>query len=156
MPVMGGLEACDRIHKEYPEIKIVILTMNDQPEMVELLIRTGAHGFLSKSVEPDEVYKALNDVMSHGFYTNDHVFHALRSSSRSKGNSGFESLTNREIEIIRLICEELTMKEIANKLHISEKTVQNHRTNIMTKIKVTNTAGLVKYAVANKIITILK
>jgi len=153
MPVMNGIEACGIVAKEFPDVKIIVLTMNDGPEMVDMLLKQGAHGFLSKNSNTDELEYAIYSVVDKGFYYNDLVYKALQTSKMREGKGGaLPSISKREIEIIRLICDELTMKEIAKKLNISEKTVQNHRFNIMEKLGVHNTAGIVKYAIRNLIV----
>lgn len=153
MPGMSGKEVCQVLAKDFPAIKIIILTMNDGLEMVEYLIQQGAHGFISKSSSTDDLEQGIIAVVEMGFYYNDLVYKALQKSRASRDQeNALCALSNREIEIIRLICDELTMKEIAEKLSISEKTVQNHRFNIMEKLGVHNTAGIVKYAIRNLIV----
>lgn len=153
MPGMSGKEVCQVLVKDFPAIKIIILTMNDGLEMVEYLIQQGAHGFISKSSSTDDLEQGIIAVVEMGFYYNDLVYKALQKSRASRDQeNALCALSNREIEIIRLICDELTMKEIAEKLSISEKTVQNHRFNIMEKLGVHNTAGIVKYAIRNLIV----
>lgn len=153
MPIMGGVETCEQVHKDYPDIKIVILTMNDAHEMVELLIHSGASGFLSKEATPDEVILAIQEVVDRGIYSNELVFKALQSNLKSEKQSPLSILSKREIEIIRLICNELTMVEISKKLNISERTVHNHRANIMAKLDIHNTAGIVKFAIRYQLIS---
>ncbi|MBL7845570.1 MAG: response regulator transcription factor [Cyclobacteriaceae bacterium] len=153
MPGMSGKEVCQVLAKDFPAIKIIILTMNDGLDMVEYLIQQGAHGFISKSSSSDDLEQGIIAVVEMGFYYNDLVYKALQKSRASRDQeNALCALSNREIEIIRLICDELTMKEIAEKLSISEKTVQNHRFNIMEKLGVHNTAGIVKYAIRNLIV----
>lgn len=143
MPVMNGEETCIFLKQNYPSVKILILSMYDDRFRIERMIRLGANGFLSKNAELDEVELAIYAVLDKGFHTNELVDNALH-----QGKQGSLGLTEREYEIIGLICEEFTMKEISEKLMISEKTVQNHRTSVMTKLGVTNTAGLVKLVTA--------
>jgi two-component system, NarL family, response regulator DegU len=149
LPGMGGVEVCRLLNRDYPQVKIIILSMNDSPEMVELLIRLGAGGFISKGGDAQEVVQAIYAVHDHGRYTNDLVFDALRWVSSNASQPGTHQLSKRELEVVRLICEGLTMKAIGQRLNISEKTVQNHRANIMEKLGVHNTAGIVRFAVQN-------
>lgn len=155
MPVMGGDEVCKWVESHYPEVKVVILTMEDAEEYVQQLISYGAHAYLSKSAPPDEVENAIYSVMDNDFYHNDLVMRALRNFTRnvSKIKKNLPQFTDGDIKIVRLICEEKTMREIALELHLSENTVQNHRVAIMEKMGVKNTAGLVKYAFVKGIIT---
>jgi len=108
----------------------------------------GAHAYVSKGAPPDEVEKAIYSVYDNDFYHNDLVAQSLRNFTKQINRTKKETIqfTNREIEIIQMICEEYTMKEIANKLLLSESTIQNQRVTIMNKMGVKNTAGLVKYA----------
>lgn len=147
---MSGKEICQILVKKFPEIKILVLSMNDGLEMVDFMIQQGAHGFISKNSSSDDLAESIITVVEKGFYYNDLVYKALQQSRNSTSQKNPLSLLSaREIEIIQLICEELTMKEIAKKLNISEKTVQNHRFNIMEKLGVHNTAGIVKFAIRN-------
>lgn len=148
MPIMGGDEVCKWMEKNYPDVKVVMLTMEDAHEYVQQLISMGAHAYVSKGAAPDEVERAIYSVYDNDFYHNDLVAQALRNFAkrivRKKGES--TQFTERELDVIQLICEELTMREIANKLELSESTIQNHRVTIMNKMGVKNTAGLVKFA----------
>ena len=151
MPVMDGAETCEKILASFPDIKIIVLTMHDSDKYVLHMIEMGVHAFLLKNTEPDEVEKAIHAVVEKDFYHNDLVAAALRKGMREKRTGERPSfknhdLTEREIEILQLICQELTIKEIGDRLSISENTARNHRVNIMEKIGVKNAVGLVKYA----------
>jgi DNA-binding NarL/FixJ family response regulator len=148
MPVMGGDEVCSWVEKHYPDVKIVMLTMEDSEDYVQHLISLGAHAYVSKSAAPDEVEQAIYSVFDNDFFNNELVTQALRNFTRKVIRAKKDSInfTEREMEIIQFICEEFTMKEIANKLTLSESTVQNQRATILDKMGVKNTAGLVKYA----------
>lgn len=148
MPVMGGVDAARYITNHYPEIKILILTMHTEGVFIHKLMDIGVHGFLCKSTEPEEVEKALYSIIDRDFYRNDIVDNALRKVSQSKPhlNGGASKLTPRELEILLLICQELTPGEISDRLHISEKTFFNHRSNILEKAKVRSNVGLLRFA----------
>ena len=151
MPIMDGAEACEKIIEHYPEVKLIVLTMHDSDKYVLHMIEMGVHAFLLKNTEPDELEKAINAIVEKDFYHNDLVAAALRKGVRDKKageRPSFKAheLTERETEILRLICQELTIKEIGDRLSISENTARNHRVNIMDKIGVKNTVGMVKFA----------
>lgn len=148
MPVAGGEEVCRWMESKHPQVKVVMLTMEDSEEYIQRLVSLGAHAYISKSAQPEEVEQAINSVIEHDFYHNVMVTQALRNFTRQVGKTRQDTpqFTDREIDIIRLICEEYTMKQIAKRLEISDKTVQNHRATIMDKMNVKNTAGLVKFA----------
>lgn len=151
MPVMDGAETAEAITAKYPEVKIIILTMHDSEKFILHMMEMGVHAFLLKNTEPEELEKAIYAVMEKDFYHNDLVATVLRKNMKEKraGQRPFfrqGDLTDREKEILTLTCHELTIKEIGQKLSLSENTVRNHRVNIMEKIGVNNTVGLVKYA----------
>ncbi|MBL6446317.1 response regulator transcription factor [Fulvivirga sp. 29W222] len=153
MPVMDGIEATEKVINRYPNIKIVVLSMHDTQQHIFYLMELGAHAFLLKNAEPEEVQEAILAVMKNDFYQNEIVVNALRKGAmdkkKSEGRPVFQSnvtLTDRETEILLLICRELTMKEIGEKLSLSEKTIHNHRARIMDKLGVRNTVGLVRFA----------
>jgi two-component system, NarL family, response regulator DegU len=151
MPIMDGAETCENIINKYPDVKIIVLTMHDSGKFILQMMEMGVHAFLLKSSEPEELKKAIYAVVEKDFYHNDLVAAALRRNVKEKKTRPkhmFDpvELTEREKEILLLICEELTMKEIGQRLFLSENTVRNHRVNIMEKIGVNNIVGLVKYA----------
>ncbi|HNP19213.1 MAG TPA: response regulator transcription factor [Fulvivirga sp.] len=154
MPVMDGVEATEKILAKYPNVKIIILTMHDNKQSIYYLMEIGAHAFLLKNTDPEEVKAAIESVIKKDFYQNDLVVDALRKGTieqrKQKQNRPIfhnsVALSEREKEVVMLICRELTMKEIAEKISLSEKTIQNHRARIMEKLGVRNTVGLVKYA----------
>jgi two-component system, NarL family, response regulator DegU len=151
MPIMSGTDTCEAILKKYPDIKIIILTMHDTDRYILHMMEMGVHAYLLKNTEPHELEQAIQSVVAKDFYHNDLVASILRKNVKAKKQGVrpvFETseLSDREREVIRLVCEELTNKEIGEKLGITESTVKSHKSNIMDKIRVTNTVGLVKYA----------
>jgi two-component system response regulator DegU len=158
MPVMDGAETSEQIIQKFPEIKIIILTMHDSNKFILHMMEMGVHAFLLKNTEPDELEKAIYSVVEKDFYHNDLVATVLRKNvkDRKPGQRPVfqqAELTDREKEILLLICRELTMKEIGQRLFLSENTVRNHRVNIMDKVGVNNIVGLVKYAYETGLIT---
>lgn len=155
MPVMGGEEAASIILNRYPNIKIVMLTIQDAPGKILELMNLGVHGYLLKDCEPSEIIEAVQAVIDRDFYKNELSSKALQLASGMKKTSRermIEELTNREREILLHICGEYTMKEISIKLSISIKTVENHRMNMLQKLSVKNTVGLIKYAYENRLL----
>jgi DNA-binding NarL/FixJ family response regulator len=150
MPVMDGAEASAQILQKYPDVKIIILTMHDSNKFILHMMDLGVHAFLLKNTEPDELEKAIYAVADKDFYHNELVATVLRKNVKDRTGKRpiFKTaeLTDREKEILFLICQELTMKEIGQRLFLSENTVRNHRVNIMEKVGVNNIVGLVKYA----------
>jgi len=151
MPIMDGAETCENIIKRHPHVKIIILTMHDSNKYILHMMEMGVHAFLLKNTEPDELEKAIYAVAEKDFYHNDLVAAVLRKNVTEKKagqrpNFRQADLTEREKDILALICRELTIREIGQKLSLSENTVRNHRVNMMEKVGVNNTVGLVKYA----------
>lgn len=158
MPVMDGAETCEHIIARYPDVKIIILTMHDSERFILSMMEAGVHAFLLKNTEPEELEKAIYAVAEKDFYHNDLVATVLRKNVKDKKPAQRFSfrqteLTEREKEILVLTCQELTIREIGQHLSLSENTVRNHRVNIMEKIGVNNTVGLVKYAYESGLIS---
>ncbi len=160
MPMMDGIEATEKVLAKYPEVKIIVLSMHDSQRHIFHLMELGAHAFLLKNAEPEEVEKAIESVIINDFYQNKLVVEALRKGTTEKNKTDFKTtfgssrgLSDREKEILLLICDQLTTKEIANLLFISEKTVENHRGRMMEKLGVRNTVGLVRYAYEHGLIS---
>jgi two-component system, NarL family, response regulator DegU len=150
MPVMDGAETCENIVEKFPDVKIIVLTMHDSERYILHMMEMGVHAFLLKNTEPDELEEAIHAVVEKDFYHNDLVATVLRKNVKDKkvGHRPMFSseLSDREKEVVMLVCQELTIKEIGQRLSISENTVRNHRVNIMEKVGVNNMVGLVKYA----------
>lgn len=157
MPVMDGADTCENILQKFPDVKIIILTMHDSERYILHMMEMGVHAFLLKNTEPDELEEAINAVIEKDFYHNDLVASVLRKNVKEKRSGqrpAFHNaeLSEREKEIVVLVCQELTIKEIGQKLSLSENTVRNHRVNIMEKVGVNNMVGLVKYAYATGLV----
>ena len=147
MPVMGGVETGKQICDHFPDVKILMLTMHTEEVFINKLMDIGVHGFLSKSAQVEEVEKALYSVIDKDFYKNEIVDRAISKSIYKKPKDKYSKLTNREIEILLLICQEYAPNEISTRLSISEKTFFNHRTNIVAKTGARNNIGLYKFAI---------
>lgn len=152
MPVMNGFETSKYLVEHYPDIKILILTMHTEEVFILNLMELGVHGFLNKNAEPEEVERALYSILDKDFYRNEIVNQALRKGVKKPIQASSHKLSPRELEILILICQELTPPEISGRLQISEKTFFNHRTNLLSKTGVRGNVGLVKYAYQNGIL----
>lgn len=152
MPEKNGFDTAKYLIDHYPEVGILILTMHTEEVFILNLIELGVHGFLNKSAEPEEVERALYAVVDNDFYRNEIVNQALRSGVRRNTEASASKLSPRELEILLLICNELTPPEISTRLQISEKTFFNHRSNILVKIGARGNVGLVKYAYQNHLL----
>ena len=159
MPNLNGVEATKIIQKEYPEIKIVALTSYDSKSFVNNMIQVGAASYLIKNATPTEMIFTINEVAKNGFYYNENVLNLIKECGDS-GNVSTKTmldqdfLTPREKEVLEYICKQYNTQEIADKIFLSPRTVEGHRTNLLLKTECKNIAGLVVYAIQNKIIDI--
>jgi DNA-binding NarL/FixJ family response regulator len=153
MPVMDGMETMAWLKATHPGIRVIILTMHNEEPIIAHMIENGAHGFLVKNDPIETLMDAIYSVMDTGYYFDDRVSRALlqRLVLGEKVKPNFEKVTlsERETQIIQLICQELTNREIADKLSISVRTVEGHREAILQKLKAKNTVGIVMYAIKN-------
>lgn len=159
MPMMDGYEAANQIIAKFPGVKIIMVSMHASENIIYEMIETGIHSYLIKNAEPDEVYAAIKAVMDNDFYYNKLVAKSIQAGMKRKAADLSKpsflqqvSLTGREIEVLRLICNELTMREIGEKLNLSDNTIQNHRTSLLRKTGAKNTVGLVRYAFENQLL----
>jgi len=153
MPIMNGLDATVFIKKMKNAPKVIILSMHSEKGMVEELIANGVDGYLLKNTGKEELVNAIKTVVSGNKYFDSDVTLSLlnKKNTDSKTKDGYD-LTERELEILRLIADGFTNKEIGEKLFISHRTVDTHRTNLMRKLEVNNIAGLISFAIKNKLI----
>lgn len=160
MPVMNGLEATRRIKSELKECKVIILTMHNEASLIKKVMEIGADGYLLKNSDREEFHNALCSVSKGKSYFSAEVTQQLLNPEQ-KRNSTFEidedtvqlsKLTEREIDVLKQIAEGLSNKEIGDKLFISHRTVDTHRTNLMKKLEVHNIAGLIKFAIKNGLV----
>lgn len=152
MPIMNGIELCKHIKNEFNSILVMILSMHNSVSIVKEAITVDADGYMLKSVGQDEFLYGLNRLVENGSFYSQDIMPII--SNQFLGNSN-ESITvqlsPREKEILNLITQELTSKEIADKLFISKQTVDTHRINIMQKTNSKSVVGLIKYAMLNGI-----
>jgi two-component system nitrate/nitrite response regulator NarL len=147
MPEMDGIELTRKVKDRFPLIRIIGLSMIDSPGVIKELIDAGADGYLLKDIEKDELVKAIYQVFEGNTYYSGSIARSFMESLSNK-----DMLTKREKEIIRLIAQENTNIQIADKLYISEHTVEAHRKNIFRKTKAKSIVGLIKYAYDNKLL----
>lgn len=161
LPPMGqkeftGKEVTVALLKNFPDMKIIILSGHEDENFIAQLIENGAHGYLIKDCDPDEVHEAITAVYTKGSYINARTLKAIQNNIGRKTkvrsiSTAVEQLTKREEEILQLICDQLTTDEIAEKLFLSPKTVTGHRNSLLEKTGAKNVAGLVVYAIKNGI-----
>ncbi len=154
MPVMDGWETSRKIVSKYPNTYIIMISMHDDLKIISDLIEIGVHGYLLKNADPDELKTAIHSILNQQFYYNQLVSKALHRKMREAFPLKKTDLTKREVEIVQLICAELTMKEIGEKLFLSEQTIQTHRKNLMRKIEAKNSVSIVRFALQNGLISL--
>jgi two-component system response regulator NreC len=159
MPMMDGLEATRRIRKEFPGTKVLVLTQYAEKGHIFPIIEAGAQGFISKTAASSELTSGIRAVHSGDSFLSPVVAKAfvedyqLSAAAKGKGDP-YEQLTGREREILKLVVEGYTTREIADILVVSPKTVEGHKTSLMAKLDIHNKTDLVKYAMRKGIITV--
>ena len=157
LPYLNGLEITRKILKHYPKIKVLILTMHSSEEYVNELLTAGAKGYIIKQAAPDELISAIRSVSEGFIYLSPEISKKVAGRTNLIGRLNKDKkdrlqLSERETEVLQLIVEEHSPRDIAGLLFISIKTVENHRYNIMKKLDIHSIAGLTKYALEKKII----
>lgn len=157
MPVKDGYDTTLWLKQNYPEIKVLALTMVDDESAIIRMLRNGARGYLLKDTSPVELKTAINDVMNKGFYYSELVsgrlIHSLtHDGDESQGTKQVIHLTEKEVEFLKLVCTELVYKEIAERMHLSPRTVDSYRDNLFQKLNVKSRTGLAIYAIKNRIV----
>ncbi|MDB6032510.1 MAG: DNA-binding response regulator [Verrucomicrobiales bacterium] len=150
MKELNGLEAAGRIAKEFPQVRVIILSMLAKEDFVAQALRSGAKGYLLKDAATNELETALKTVMSNGTYFSETISKMLASrniSLDSAAQSPLDHLTPRQREILQLIAEGKSTKEIAFMLKVSAKTVETHRALLMDRLDIHDVPGLVRYAI---------
>ena len=155
MPEMNGLETAKQVKDSFPEVKLIVLSMNEKVELIGKLIESGVSGYLLKNSSRKILLEAINQVYLGETYFSEEVTKRVMQSFQKKDkgtvNTANIELTPREIDVLKLLTQEFTTSAIAEKLFISTHTVESHRKNLLSKLGKKNTAGLVVYAVQNGI-----
>ena len=151
LPDMTGLELIRKAKLIHPAMKSALLSMHDEPAIVREAIRMGVNGYLLKNIQQAELKEAIRKIYGGLIYVSAEITTQLLQHPGSNANES--SLTDRELEVLALITKENSNKQIAEKMHISERTVETHRKNIFRKTGTTSLVGLVKYAYANNLIS---
>ena len=154
LPVMDGIEATKIVKSKYSNIKVLVVTMYDDEKFIIHMMENGANGYLLKDTDAAEMRRAIYAVHETGYYFNDVVSKALLKRLVMKGNvkPSFNNdieFSERELQVLKLICEEKTAPEIGKELFLSHRSVENIRQRLIEKVGVRNTAGLVMFAARN-------
>jgi two-component system, NarL family, invasion response regulator UvrY len=156
MPEMDGFETTTWLHKNYPFIKILVLSMVSDERTIIRMFRLGAKGYLLKNTEPEELLKALDSVIHKDVYVSEYISAKLVSGLHTDADLPPQAITlnEKEREFLRWTCTELAYKDIAEKMHLSARTVDDYRQNLFNKLKVHSRVGLVLYAIRNGIVEV--
>lgn len=156
MPRRDGLAVTQVLRKEAPQIKVLILSVHNKRDFIFRIIEAGAHGYVSKEASPDELLRAIESVHDGKTFFSPEVAQAALNQLVNNGGKKepFAQLTNREREVLVLIAEGQSNKEIANKLGIGVRTIETHRERIMRRLNIHSVAGLTKFAIANGLVSL--
>lgn len=156
MPGMNGLAVTEVLRKELPDMKVLVLSVHSNKEYIFRVIQAGAHGYVSKEAPPEEVLRAIESVYAGEPHFSEDIARAALSEFVNTGGKKepFAQLTTREREVLVLIAEGKSNKEIADRLGIGVRTIETHRERIMRRLNIHSVAGLTKYAIANGLISL--
>ena len=157
MPIMNGMAVSKEVKTNMPDVKIIILSLHQEASIIQSLIKDGVDGYVLKNADKNEIIKAIKAVIEGQKYFSSDVALALTKQLKPTPNLSkhkddvkkLSLLSKREIEVLKAITEGFTNKEIANQLHISPRTADTHRANIMKKLDIQKVVGLVKFAMRN-------
>lgn len=154
MPGISGLELATRVKQQHPEIKVLVVSMHNDRQMVAAVLATEAEGFVLKTSSAQEIANAINDLLNDSTHYSREVLQVMLSKAKEEKQTALQNpLTNRELEVLKLVLEENSNEEMAEKLFISKRTVETHRMNIMEKTGCKNLIALYKFASRTGLIT---
>lgn len=158
MPKKDGYETTLWLKQHHPDVKVLALSMYDNESAIIRMLKCGARGYILKDAEPADLKRALDDIIKKGFFYSDlvtgHLIHTMQKMDDSAEIRTTFNLSDREVEFLKLICTELTYKEIADKMFVSPRTVDGYRDALCDKLDVKTRVGLVIYAIKNNIVNL--
>ncbi len=159
MPEIDGINAIQILRKEYETVKIIVLTMYDDHQMITKMMEMGANAYLTKTTDPEEIYEAILTCMNDDYYFNDLVNAAVMGKLMQKksvrqiyGDSLPVTFSEKEIKILQLLSEDKTTEEISKVIFLSPRTIETIRQNMKSKVNAKTIGGLIMYAMRNKLI----
>lgn len=156
MPVMDGYETAIYLKQHYPEIKVLALSMYDDEAAIIRMLKNGARGYILKDSDTPELKSAIEAVLTKGFYYTEMItgklLHTINSSDEEGTTRKVLNLNEREMEFLKLSCSEMTYKEIADKMHLSPRTIDGYRDSLFDKLKIKTRVGLAIYAIKHGIV----
>ena len=154
MPEMNGIELTTKIHEQFPEVRVLILTIDDEPYKIRQAIAAGASGYLLKDTDRTELEEAIRKLYQKLPYYSEKVLKIITTNHASNNliNNELSQISSREIEVLKLIAMEYSTNEVADKLFVSVNTIESHRKSLMKKLDVKNVVGLIKFAMRHKLV----
>jgi two-component system invasion response regulator UvrY len=153
MPEMDGFESVKWLNKNYPDVKVLVVSMVENEESIIRMLKLKVKGYLSKDVEPQELRDALHSIMKRGYYYTDFITGKLVHTLQAEGEKeAFHNLTEKERRFIQLACSELTYNEIAKEMFVSVKTIEGYRDQLFSKLELKSRVGLALYAVKHGLV----
>lgn len=156
MPGMNGFETAEWLYLHYPQVKVLALSMSSDENTIIRMLKSGAKGYIMKTAEPEELLLALNSVMEKNFYLSEYITGKIIGGLNKNLEQPDDQvvITDKEVEFLRLTCSELSYKEIAEKMYVSVRRVEDYRNALFEKLKLRSRVGLVMYAIKNGIFEI--
>lgn len=156
MPGMNGFETAEWLFKNHPQVKVLALSMFSDENTIIRMLKLGAKGYIMKTAEPEELHLALESVMQKNFYLSEYITGKIVGGLNRDMERSDEHviLTDKEVEFLKLTCSELSYKEIAEKMFVSSRRVEDHRNTLFEKLKIRSRVGLVMYAIKKGIFEI--
>ena len=153
MPEMNGIELTSKIHERFPNVRVLILTIDDEPYKIRQAIAAGASGYLLKDTDKTELEEAIRKLHQGLPYYSEKVLKIITTGEKDKSliNKELAQLSAREIDVLKLIAQEFSTNEIAEQLFVSVNTIESHRKSLMKKLDVKNVVGLIKFAMRHKL-----
>lgn len=152
MPLLNGIDSAREINKRAPDVHVVMLTMYEEDAYVLEALRAGIRGYVLKAQVADDLVQAIREVMRGGIYLSPGISDSVMVAYRSKRELPFDHLTDRERQVLQLVAEGYTTKQIADLLSISPSTADSHRTRLMQRLQIHDTASLVRYAIRRGVV----
>ncbi len=159
MPEIDGVNAIEMLRKEYEDLKIIVLTMYDDQQMISKMMEMGANAYLTKTTDPEEIYEAILTCMNEDFYFNSLVNNAVMGKLMQKknvrlhyGNTVTITFSEKEVKILQLLAADKTTDEISKTIFLSPRTIETIRQNMKSKVGAKTIAGLIMYGMRNKLI----
>ena len=156
MPDMDGYETAQWLHNNFPQVKVLALSMFSDENIIIRMLKLGAKGYILKNAEPEELKDALNSVLEKDFYLSEYISGKIVSGLNKDLDRPDDrvTLSEKEKELLRWICSEMTYKDIAGKMFVSPRTLDDYRNNLFEKLKVKTRVGLVLYAIRNRLVEV--